>query len=95
MTEPSRIPTSSSVVESAVIDAPLSAVWHLCKLEEFDKFWTKLSKSEPVKGTSPDTDVVKWTFKDDTILEVKQEEHSVGTRPVPLLPRIPPGCKPT
>lgn len=28
------------------------------------------------QGASPDTDVVKWTFKDNTVLEVKQEEHS-------------------
>lgn len=72
----SSIPTSTSVVESAVIEAPISHVWHLVKLEEFSKFWTKLSKSEFVKGVSPDTDIVKWTFKDGTVLEVKQEEHS-------------------
>lgn len=28
------IPTSTSVVESAVIDAPLAAVWHLIKLKD-------------------------------------------------------------
>ena len=31
-----------------------------------------------MKGVSPETDVVKWTFKDGTVLEVKQEEHSVS-----------------
>ena len=36
-----------------------------------------MEKSEHVKGTSPETDVVKWTFKDGTILDVKLEEHSV------------------
>ena len=76
----SSIPTSASVVESTVIDAPISHVWHLVKLEDFSKFWTKLSKSEFVKGVSPDTDIVKWTFKDGTVLEVKQEEHSVCPR---------------
>lgn len=74
----SQIPTAASVVESAVIDAPLSKVWHLIKLQDFGKFWSMLDKSEWVKGASPDTDVVKWTFKDGTVLEVKQEEHSVG-----------------
>src|SRR5262245_25159102 len=73
----SRIPTSTSVSESAVIEAPFSDVWHLIKLHTFQKFWSKLEKSEEVKGVSPETDVVKWTFKDGTVLEVKQEEHSV------------------
>lgn len=73
----SNIPTSSSVTESTVIQASLSAVWHLIKLQEFDKFWTRLEKSEHVEGTSPEAYVVKWTFKDGTVQEVKQEEHSV------------------
>jgi hypothetical protein len=30
---------------------------------------------------SPDTDIVKWTFKDGQVLEVKQEEHSVRFPP--------------
>ena len=72
-----RIPTSTSVSESAVIEAPFSAVWHLIKLQDFSKFWSKLEKSEVVKSSSPETDVVKWTFKDGTELDVKQEEHSV------------------
>jgi len=72
----SRIPTSTSVTESAVIEAKFSAVWHLIKLENFSHFWTALKHSETVKGASPDTDIVKWTFKDGTVLEVKQEEHS-------------------
>lgn len=73
----SNIPTSTSVTESTVIQASLSAVWHLIKLQEFDKFWTRLEKSEHVEGTSPEAYVVKWTFKDGTVQEVKQEEHSV------------------
>ncbi|MCJ1238389.1 hypothetical protein MMC14_006378 [Varicellaria rhodocarpa] len=72
----SRIPTSTSITESAVINANLAQVWHLIKLQDFHQFWSKLSKSEHVKGASPETDVVKWTFKDGTELEVKQEEHS-------------------
>jgi len=72
----SRIPTSTSVLESAVISAPFATVWHLIKLETFSSFWTALSKSEAVKDASPDTQIVKWTFKDGTELEVKQEAHS-------------------
>jgi hypothetical protein len=64
-----RIPTSTSVSESAVIEAPFSDVWHLIKLQDFSEF---------VKGTSDEADVVKWAFKDGTAVEVKQEEHSVG-----------------
>ncbi|KAK5008569.1 hypothetical protein LTR39_005139, partial [Cryomyces antarcticus] len=76
MAESIRIPTSTSVLESAVIQAPLSAVWHLIKLQDFSKWWSKLDKSEDVKNTSEETDVVKWAFADGTVLEVKQEEHS-------------------
>jgi len=73
----SRIPTSTSVTESAVIEARFSDVWHLIKLQNFSDFWSALEKSEHVKGSvSPETDIVKWTFKDGTVLEVKQEEHS-------------------
>ncbi|KAL8827898.1 MAG: hypothetical protein Q9191_002904 [Dirinaria sp. TL-2023a] len=70
------IPTSTSVSESAVINAPLTQVWHMIKLQDFHKFWSKLDKSDYVKGVSPETDIVRWTFKDGTVLEVKQEEHS-------------------
>ena len=73
-----RIPTSTSVLESALIESARSSVWHLIKLPDFAKFWTALAKSEGgVPGVSPETDVVKWTFKDGTVVEVKQEEHSV------------------
>ncbi|KAL3419879.1 hypothetical protein PVAG01_08378 [Phlyctema vagabunda] len=72
-----RIPTSTSVTESAVIEAKFSDVWHLIKLENFSAFWSALTKSEIVSsGVSPETDVVKWTFGDGTVLEVKLEEHS-------------------
>lgn len=74
----SAIPHATTVNESAVIKAPLSHVWHHIKLEQFDKFWTAISKADYVKGASNDVDVVKWTFKDGTVLEVKQEEHSVS-----------------
>lgn len=45
-------------------------------VQDFSKFWSALSGSEFVKNTSEETDIVKWTFKDGTVLEVKQEEHS-------------------
>ncbi|KAF3914708.1 hypothetical protein AA313_de0207050 [Arthrobotrys entomopaga] len=70
------IPTSTSVTESAVIHAPLATVWHLIKLNSFPEWWGALEKSETVKGVSDETDVVKWTFKDGTVVEIKQEAHS-------------------
>ncbi|KAG9805854.1 hypothetical protein KCU77_g22096, partial [Aureobasidium melanogenum] len=69
------IPTSTSVTESTVIKAPLSHVWHFIKLQDFNKFWSALDKAEYSKGTSEETDIVKWHFKDGTVIEVKQEEH--------------------
>ncbi|KAK1995031.1 Bet v1-like protein [Colletotrichum falcatum] len=71
----STIPTSTSVVESAVIKAPLSHVWHFIKLQNFQSFWSALKGSEFVKAQE-ETDIVRWTFNDGTVLEVKQEEHS-------------------
>lgn len=79
-----NIPTSTFVRESVVIKAPLAKVWHLIKLQDFSAFWSRLSKSEVVPGANNETDVFKWTFKDGTTYEVKQEEHSVGP---PKLPR--------
>ncbi|EPS39349.1 hypothetical protein H072_6859 [Dactylellina haptotyla CBS 200.50] len=70
------IPTSTSVTESAVINAPLSTVWHLIKLNSFPEWWSALSKSEVVKGVSEETDVVRWTFVDGTVVDIKQEAHS-------------------
>lgn len=71
----STIPTSTSVVESAVIKAPLSHVWHFIKLQDFSSFWSALKSSEFAESQK-ETDVVRWTFKDGSVLEVKQEEHS-------------------
>lgn len=70
------IATTNEVIESAVIRAPLSHVWHFIKLPDFDKFWTAIKKAEWVKGVSNETDVVKWTFSDGNTVEVKQDEHS-------------------
>jgi hypothetical protein len=74
----SNIPTSTAVTESAVIKAPLAHVWHFIKLQDFSKFYSAIASSEFVKGASEEADIVKWTFKDNTVLEVKQEEHSVS-----------------
>jgi hypothetical protein len=74
----SRIPTSTSVAESAVIEAPFSAVWHLIKLPSFSKFWGALASSEGVSDTSDEAQVVRWKFKDGQEVEVKLEEHSVS-----------------
>ena len=41
--------------------------------------WSAITTSEFVKGASEETAIVRWTFKDGTVLEVKQEEHSVRT----------------
>ncbi|KAK4226742.1 hypothetical protein QBC38DRAFT_219228 [Podospora fimiseda] len=68
--------TTNEVRESVVIRAPLSHVWHFIKLAEFDKFWPAIKKAEHVKGVSADTDVVRWTFQDGNVVEVKQDEHS-------------------
>ncbi|KAM0789721.1 hypothetical protein ACM66B_006578 [Microbotryomycetes sp. NB124-2] len=72
----SSIPTATYVSESSVIKAPLSAVWHQIKLEDFSSWWTSLKSSSVDKGTTHDTDVFSWEFKDGTKLQVKQEEHS-------------------
>ncbi|KAK4199980.1 hypothetical protein QBC40DRAFT_77004 [Triangularia verruculosa] len=71
------IATTNEVIESAVIRAPLSHVWHFIKLAEFPKFWTRIKQAEHiVKGVSDETDVYKWTFQDGSVVEIKQDEHS-------------------
>jgi hypothetical protein len=72
------IATTNEVMESAVIRAPLSHVWHFIKLPDFHKFWSAIDKADHVKGTSSETDVVRWTFKDGSVVDVKQDEHSVS-----------------
>ncbi len=70
------IATTNEVMESAVIQAPLSHVWHLLKLPHFHQFLSAIKSSEVIKGTAAETDLVKWTFKDGSVVEVKQDEHS-------------------
>lgn len=69
--------STTSVVESTVINAPLSHIWSYIKLKDFDKFYTGMTKSEVIKDGNGDTDVVKWEFQDGSALKVKQEEYSV------------------
>lgn len=76
MSSQKAVATTNEVIESTVIRAPLSHVWHFIKLGEFDKFWNAIDKCEWVKGVSNDTDIVRWTFKDGNKIEVKQDEHS-------------------
>jgi len=78
------VATTNEVIESAVIKAPLSHVWHFIKLPDFDKFWTAIKKAEHVKGVSDETDIVRWTFTDGNVVEVKQDEHSVSRSPLSL-----------
>ncbi|KAK0636598.1 hypothetical protein B0T17DRAFT_481064 [Bombardia bombarda] len=70
------IATTNEVIESAVIRAPLSNVWHFLKIGEFDKFWPALKSCEPVKGYIDEANVTQWTYQDDTIVNVKLDEHS-------------------
>jgi hypothetical protein len=65
------IPTTASVRESAVISAPIDDLWNAIQLSNVHTFWTNL------KDNSSEANVTKWTFKDGTVLDVKQEEHSV------------------
>lgn len=57
--------------------------WGASLVQNFADWWSALKSSEWVKGASDDTDIVKWTFKDGTQLEVKQEEHSVRPNTAP------------
>ncbi|GAA5848623.1 hypothetical protein JCM9279_002720 [Rhodotorula babjevae] len=71
------VPTSNTVYESAVIQAPLAKVWHLIKLGEFSQWWSQLASSGAApKGVSEEADVYEWKFNDGTVLHIKQEEHS-------------------
>lgn len=52
------VPTSNTVYEAAVINAPLAKVWHLIKLGEFSSWWSQLQSSGPApKGVSEEADV--------------------------------------
>jgi hypothetical protein len=66
------IPVATEVRESAVISAPVDDLWNLIQLPNVASFWTNL------KEVQSSANVTKWTFQDGTVLDVKQEEHSVS-----------------
>jgi hypothetical protein len=65
------IPVATEVRESAVIAASIDDLWNLIQLPNVASFWTNL------KEVQSSANVTKWTFHDGTVLDVKQEEHSV------------------
>lgn len=72
--------TSTSVTESAVIQAPIYAVWRLVKLKRFIDFFEGIIKSETIHAQDDDNDdreIIRWTFEDGTVLDVVEEEYSV------------------
>ncbi|WP_411021304.1 hypothetical protein, partial [Salmonella sp. s29923] len=64
---------STSFVESAVVNAPVSAIWPFIKLKEFGKFYSAIQKVETIPG---ERETVKWYFENDTILTLQEEEYS-------------------
>jgi len=73
-----EILTSTQVVESTIVDAPLWRVWDLVKLENFSKFYSGIGKSECIQPCCDGADVIRWTFHDGMVIEVKREEYSVS-----------------
>jgi hypothetical protein len=65
------IPVATEVRESAVISASVDDLWNLIQLPNVASFWTNLQEVQS------SANVTKWTFHDGTVLDVKQEEHSV------------------
>ncbi|ELR07903.1 hypothetical protein VC83_08101 [Pseudogymnoascus destructans] len=69
--------TSNSVTESAVINAPLSSIWPLLRLTEFEKFYTGIIKTEIVPSSGEtDKKTIRWTFDEGYTLDVQEEEYS-------------------
>lgn len=71
--------TATSIVESAVVNAPLSLMWPIIKLKEFDKFYTAIRESELVPAAPGERETVRWFFDNGTILTLREEEYSVRT----------------
>lgn len=70
--------TSNSVTESAVINAPLSSIWPLLRLPEFEKFYTGVVETELVPSPGEtDKKAIRWTFGEGSTLDVQEEEYSV------------------
>ena len=70
-----RIPTATSLTESAVIPFPLDEVWHLVKLKSIPQFWSLIESAEDV-NVQDEVHAARWKFKDGTVEVVKLEEHS-------------------
>ncbi|CAG8977786.1 hypothetical protein HYALB_00010871 [Hymenoscyphus albidus] len=68
--------TSTSFIESAVINAPISAIWPLIKLDKFGTFYKAIQKSELVPATPDERETVRWYFENRTILTLREEEYS-------------------
>ena len=73
----SNIPTSTHLVESTVIAAPLTTVWGLVKLAQFDRWYSALESSKSAKDlTSEEVQCFDWIYKDGSKIQIKQEGHS-------------------
>ncbi|ELR04280.1 hypothetical protein VC83_08089 [Pseudogymnoascus destructans] len=59
--------TSTSFTESAVINAPISVIWPLIKLNKFATFYTAIQKSELAPATPDERETVRWNFENRTI----------------------------
>ncbi|KAL5905928.1 hypothetical protein ACKVV7_010321 [Pyricularia oryzae] len=72
---PSKL-TSTSVTESAVINAPVSKVWRMVQLKNFQNFFVDINKTEILPSEDLQKEVIRWTFDDGTVLDVREEEYS-------------------
>ncbi|TLS21013.1 uncharacterized protein PpBr36_10741 [Pyricularia pennisetigena] len=72
---PSKL-TSTLVTESAVINAPISEIWPLIQLKNFQNFFIGISKTEILPSDDIQPEIIRWTFDDGTVLDVKEEEYS-------------------
>ncbi|KAI6369731.1 hypothetical protein MCOR25_004360 [Pyricularia grisea] len=68
--------TSTLVTESAVINAPVSKVWSLIQLRNFQNFFVGINKTEILSSKDSQSEVIRWTFDDGTVLDVREEEYS-------------------
>ncbi|KAI1135163.1 hypothetical protein F5Y05DRAFT_395791 [Hypoxylon sp. FL0543] len=68
--------TSTLVTESAVINAPISSIWPLIRLKEFQKFFTGIIKTESLSSDDDRSEIVRWTFNEGYTLDVREEEYS-------------------
>ncbi|EHK22079.1 uncharacterized protein TRIVIDRAFT_78735 [Trichoderma virens Gv29-8] len=71
--------TSTSVTESAVINAPLDTIWPLLRLKEFGTFFQGIIDTDilpPAAGGNDDRDIIRWTFDEGYTLDVQEEEYS-------------------